>query len=262
MLRCLFVTSFNRDIYLATGKNLVRSFCQYAVDARLLACHEQTLASEIHPSSQRLITYDLDRSEFLHSWLESNKDCIPVTLGGSVEQCDCPSPHDPFGNHRARCAWSWFNKNASRWFRKIVALDHALRIESVDAIVWIDSDCCFLKPLPLAEIEAWFGDGSVFFLRGPDRPVLEAGVIGFRTDADGRAVLNSAIERFRGGRFRQDSRWDDGYQLQMALQENSADVVTDWGRSADERGHVVSGSRLGEFIAHDKGTHKYSGIMT
>ncbi len=158
--------------------------------------------------------------------------------------------------------WSWFNKNASRWFRKIVALDHALRIGGVDAIVWIDSDCCFLKTLRLVEIEAWFGEGSVFFLRGPDRPVLEAGVIGFRTDASGRAVLNSAIERYRSGRFREDTRWDDGYQFQLALRENSEVVATDWGRSADERGHVVPGSRLGEFIAHYKGIHKYSGIMS
>ncbi len=262
MLRCLFVTSFNRDIYIATGMNLVRSFCQYAVDARLLACYEQNLGSEIHPCAQRLITYDLDQSEFLHSWLDSNRAYIPTTLGGTADRCDCPSPHNPFGNHRERCVWSWFNKNASRWFRKIVALDHALRVELVDVIVWIDSDCCFMKTLPLAEIEAWFGDGSVFFLKGPDRPVLEAGVIGVRTDAGGQAVLNSAIKRYRSGRFREDCRWDDGYQLQMALQENSGVVATDWGRSTDERGHVVSGSRLGEFIAHYKGAHKYSGIMT
>jgi len=262
MFRCLFVTSFNRDIYNATGVNLVRSFCRYAGEARLLACYEQNLSAEIHRHSERLLTHDLDGSEFLHWWLESNKQYIPITLGGSAEPCDCPSPQDPFGDHRERCVWSWFNKNASRWFRKIVALDHALRIDGVDAIVWIDSDCCFLKTLPLVEIEAWFGDGSVFFLRGPDRPVLEAGVIGFRMDAGGPAVLNSAIERYRSGRFREARRWDDGYQFQLALQENPDIVATDCGRSADKRGHVVSGSRLGEFIAHSKGTHKYSGIMS
>jgi len=129
-------------------------------------------------------------------------------------------------------------------------------------ILWIDSDCCFLKAVPLAEIEAWFGDESVFFLRGPDRQVLESGIIGFRTDAGGRAVLNSVIERYRSGCFRSDCRWDDGYQFQLAIRENPAVVTTDWGGRAHDEGHVVSGSRLGEFIAHFKGRHKDSGIMS
>jgi hypothetical protein len=262
MLRCLFVTSFTRDMYFATGVHLVRSFCRYATDACLLACHEQNIGSEICACPRRLLTHDLDRSEFLHSWLKRNGDIIPITLGGCANRCECPSPDDPFANHRERCVWSWFNKNASRWFRKIVSLDHALQFESVDFVVWIDSDCCFLQAVPLAEIEAWFAGGSVFFLKGPDRRVIETGVIGFRTDSGGRAVLSSAIERYRSGRFRGDRRWDDGYQFQLAIEENPAVMATDCGARADERGHVVSGSRLGDFIAHFKGSHKYSGIMS
>ena len=49
--------------------------------------------------------------------------------------------------------------------------------------------------------------------------------------------------------------------FQMAIQENPAVVATDLAGTAEGSGHVVSGSRLGEYIAHFKGTHKYSGIM-
>jgi hypothetical protein len=248
-------------MYLASGVNLIHSFCRHITDARLLACYEQIAGSEIPACPPRVLTYDLEQSEFLHSWLERNRDCIPTTLGGSAVRCDCPSPDDPFASHRERCVWEWFNKNASRWFRKIVSLDYALRSEDADVIVWLDCDCCFLRAVPLAEIEAWFGNGSVFFLKGPDRPVIEAGIIGFRTDSCGRAVLNSAIERYRSGRFREDSRWDDGYQFQLAIQENPEVGAIDWAGRADKGSHVVAKSRLGEFIAHFKGTHNFSGIM-
>jgi hypothetical protein len=259
--RPLFVTSFGFDMYMSTGVHLVMSFFMRDIPASLLVCHEQRLGTDVVALPPRLLTYDLDGSEVLYDWLKQNRDIIPKPLGGDAERCGCPEPDNVFGPHQPRCCWSWFNKNASRWFRKIVSLNQALTLRDFDAIIWIDSDCRFITSVTAEEIECWFGRSSAFFLKGK-RKVLESGIIGFRLDEGGQVILRHVIDKYRSGSFRHDLRWDDSYQFLLAIRQHPEVPVTDWGGETVGDGHVVSVSRLGQYIDHAKGLHRVTGIMT
>ncbi len=264
-MKNLFVTSFDAEMFAATGAVLVISFLDFAGDGALLICHEGFRSNTMfrHP---RLLAYDLREADLLRRWLDENRDIIPRHLGGLAEICDCPHGGNPFGPHRDGCHWQWFNKNASRWFRKVVSLDHALGLPGFDSVVWVDSDCLFQTHLPEKAVDRWFQGKCVFYLKSPDRPVMESGVIGVRTTAAGREFIRATVERYRSGAFRKDLRWDDAYQFQMALETHpeieSIDLAT-CATGFKPYGHVLANSPVGEYIAHRKGIHGSKlGLMT
>jgi hypothetical protein len=261
MFRPLFVTSFRQDMFLSTGARLIVSFFVRNIPGALLVCHEQDLGCEIVSLPPRLLTFDLDTSFVLSEWLRRNRDIIPKSLGGDAELCKCPEPDNVFGPHRSGCCWSWFNKNASRWFRKIVSLEYAQTLSGYDAVIWMDSDCRFVSSVDVKDIEDWFGRYSVFFLKGR-RNVIESGVIGFRRDHGGDVILRDVIERYRSGTFRRDERWDDGYQFQLVVRRNPGVLTVDLGGDVTGAGDVVPTSRLGRYIDHAKGVHRVTGVMT
>src|SRR5262245_18124733 len=117
-IKTLYVTSFRPDMYATTGVHLIESFLQRRTDGHLLVCHEGGLADQLKFLGNSVFLYDLDKSVFLREWLSSNRDIIPIELGGAADRCKCPYPDNPMGPHRPMCPYQWFNKNASRWFRK------------------------------------------------------------------------------------------------------------------------------------------------
>lgn len=255
-MEILYVTSFTSRMYSLTGVQLVRSFLHSGSDGTLLLCHEGPF-SRLRPASDRVRCYDLDRSAFLAEWLAANRDIIPVSLGGVASSCACGEDEETSGHHTG-CVFHWFNKNASRWFRKIVSLDFALRHVTCDAIVWVDCDCIFTNRLPASLFGRLFEDASVLYHKSPDRAVVESGVIAFRCDEGGRALLAAVIDRFRTGAFRRNVRWDDGYQFQVVIGETRYVASKDLGTRApgvDGMGHVLPSSPLGEYIRHFKGAH-------
>lgn len=260
MMKPLFVTSFNASIYGTSGMHLLMSYTQHAADIPLLACTEGVEPEEIqrHPG---VAEYDLDGSILLREWLAANEDVIPEELGGRAAPCKCPG-QELFGVHKAGCHWAWFNRNASRWFRKIAALEFAANWSlDCDALVWIDSDCCFVQQVSPESVEEWFDGASMFYLKGPDREVIESGVIGFRLNREGRSLLDDVVDRYRSGAFRADERWDDGYQFTVAVSGRSGGTVDVAGRAVGS-GHVVELSRVGPYIRHMKGLHKYTRVMS
>lgn len=254
-LNPLFVTSFGPDMYHATGVHLVRSFRESQTEGTLLLCHEN-LTGQIHDDeAARILVYDLGESALLGEWLERNRDIIPPSLGGTAQRCRCPKPANPDVDHVRGCAWGWFNKTASRWFRKIAALDYARGLQGYDALVWLDSDCRFVRTLPLEEVDCWFGEAAAFYLKSPDREVIESGVIGFRLNGAGRRLIQSVVDRYRSGDFRSDLRWDDGYQFQLCLHHAGVPCV-DLARRASAHGDVVAHSPVGRYLGHSKGIHR------
>jgi hypothetical protein len=256
-MHALFVTSFAPDMFRTTGVHLLTSFVNSGTPGQMLVCHEGSLAAAIAQRWPTLLQYDLAESAFLRSWLHDHRDIIPDYLGGQAVSCDCtPDPEaGVMAPHKPRCVFDWYNRNASRWFRKIVALDHAMSLDSGDCIVWLDADCRFTSTLPPAMLDEVFGDHAAFYLRGPDRRVIESGVIGFRRDAAGLDLLTRSIERYRSGRFREDARWDDGYQFQMMFDETPTIPAIDIAGPATNFDYVLPGSPLGPFLAHFKGVH-------
>jgi hypothetical protein len=259
-MRILYVTSFTAEMYPRTGVHLVRSFLETDSDGALLICHEGGFAEPITSDTRRLEQYDLDTSAFLRDWLRANRDIIPSSLGGAATGCACDRLASGSIAHRTGCVFGWFNKQASRWFRKIVSLDYAISHVPHDVLVWIDCDCRFTRALPSSVFARLLENASVLYHKSPEREVIESGVIAFKRDAGGDKVLTTTIERFRSGAFRRDVRWDDGYQFQIAI-ESCRDVPSkDLGRCAPNL-HVLPSSPLGAYIQHGKGTHTALGLM-
>jgi len=252
-MRVLYVTSFAPDMYYATGSHLLESFMATGSEGAFLVCHEGNLGDVVAQCWPTVLQYDLESSAFLREWLDQHRDIVPVERGGLATPCRCVGRDAE--RHEVGCYWDWYNRNACRWFRKIVALDYSLGLDDWTHIVWLDSDCRFLQHVSSAAICHVFGPRSMFYLRGSDRMVIESGIIGFKRDQPGLTLLQDVIGRYRSGVFRQDARWDDGYQFQLAVDEHpevpSIDIAT---RSGDFD-YVVPGSALGRYLAHFKGVH-------
>ena len=235
---------------------MVASFLESRTPGTLLVCHEGFPASAPF-EFPGVRTYDLNRDPLLDEWLERNRDIIPDFLGGTAQECDCPNPA-PFARHKSGCHWYWFNKNASKWFRKVVSLAYAARLDEPDQVVWVDADCVFKARLADDEIAGWFNGRSVFYLKS-ERATIESGVIGFRNTPEGRKFIEATVDHYRSGRFRSDLRWDDGYQFQATLERHPeisrVDLATT--SNGDIFGHVVPNSPAGRYISHRKGVHGY-----
>lgn len=261
--KILYVTSFSPDLYEASGKAMVESFLHHRPEGRLLVATEGGLHTTLAGNAV-LETYNLEESTFLQGWLRRNADIIPVHLGGQAGPCGCPNGRDPRSRtHRPRCTGQWFNRNASRWFRKIASLDQALRVSGqASAIIWLDADTCIRQPIPAAAALEWFQGTSCFYLKSARRKVLESGIIGFHLERHGRHLLELTIERYRSGIFRQHDRWDDAYQFQVTMQSTPRIPKVDLAQRSSGHADVVPHSPLAPYFHHHKGRHgRVLGIM-
>jgi hypothetical protein len=253
-LRVLYVTSFAPDMYAATGVHLVESFLASRSDGEMLCCYEGAIEDKSLMERDPIRRYNLDSSEFLRSWLYANRDVIPVALGGEAERCACEYPDESLSTHQPHCPYGWYNKNASRWFRKIVSLEVAMN-DKPDVIVWVDSDCRFKERLPSEFWSSLFCEHSVLYHKSPDRDVIESGVIAFRMDTHGIRTLTSVIETYRTGEFRGENRWDDGYIFQQVIERHPEVPSRDLATSSSSLGFVLPSSPLAPFLDHYKGVH-------
>ena len=190
----LYVTSFSKKLYEATGKGIIDSFSLYQTESDILITYEGDIDL---PDDARFIKHDLGTNTFLSNWIEENRDIIPIEYGG-----DIPSS-------QIKGLW---NRRASLWFRKIVALREALRFkDDYKAIVFCDCDCLFLKKIPNSLILKTFKrkdenknlrnsvsakssaplDNDFFYHKGPHRDAIESGFMGFNLEKNG--VISEAI---------------------------------------------------------------------
>ena len=250
-MKILYVTSFNRRLYEATGQRMIESFVYHKTEGDLLITYEDDLSKDI-PKHRKFIFYNLEEDQWLTKWLKENEDIIPVSLGGLFE-----------GVYEGRAK---FNQRASQWFRKIVALNKALDYkDKYDAIIYLDSDTVFTKHLSSEKIDKIFDGSSMFYHLGDYRrrvkTGIESGIIGFNLQELGEELLGTVIYKFRSGAFRKYIRWDDGYVFRMVVEENpnisTRDLVS------CEESNVVEYGPFAQYIVHDKGVHwKQYGLPT
>ncbi len=252
-----FVTSFKPDMYGATGKHLIGSFRRYCDDSQMFVCTESFTGTEGVEPDPRVVVHDITQDPLLLSWLEKNSDVIPKHLGGEAEPCDCPV--SGFGIeevHRDGCINGWYNRNAARWFRKLVALNSAMDHFPGGRLIWIDSDCRFKSDLLGRTICSWFNGSSGFYFKSPQRRVMESGILGFDLSKSGGELLHEVIERYTSGAFRKDLRWDDGYQFQLAVNRREDIWLVDLAPTAlSWHAEVIAVSVVGKYIDHFRGTH-------
>lgn len=263
MSKLLWVSSCGPDMWAASGKTLVSTFLKTKTDG-LLAVGLEGAAVLPPPRDSRVEFWDLGADPWLAAWLARNADLIPTHLGGRHPGvCRCPGGpldvHDK--RHRMPCIGHWFNRNAARWFRKIAALKAALaRYPDRDTVVWVDSDVVFRRPTTADHVAGWFHRTKACFYLKNKRPVLEAGVVGYKLP-QAKPLLDALFARYESGRFRTDPRWDDCYQLQKALDEAKVPAA-DLAYAVGPNAKVVESSAVGPFLAHGKGQHRAAGVMT
>lgn len=255
----LYVTSFAWDMFDATGRALISSFQASGSPGRMLCFAEGfDAAAEENVSFRRM-----DDDPLLTQWLQNNLDIIPTHLGGLHPGCTCVNgPFPPHHKkHKQPCVGHWFNRNTSRWFRKVVALTRALD-HPADIIVWLDSDCRFLRKFGAEQVAKIFKGKAVFYMQSKKRPVMEAGVLGFFLERGGRSFIQKTMDRYQSGEFRKYPRWDDSYQWQMTRDLNRGISTIDIAVTASGHADVIQHSALAPYLDHAKGTHSRGiGIM-
>jgi len=255
--KVLYVTSFAKDMYHATGKELIESYFDTNQIGKLLVCHENfTFLSQ-----RDVLSYELSKSSFLNSWLEDNKDVIPEYLGGVAKIEDDPKVFEPP------------NRKASRWFRKIAALEYAYRTyqEEYDYIIWVDSDCIFEKTLPIRKINEELMSYSLFIHIGRRRRRLdkngETGFVGFNLHKEGGNYLEAVIDCYQSKEYIKYKRWDDGYIFRKLAEgtpppdsdlhwfkNNKNFTYNDCGMNID-KSSVIQHGKFKNYIYHKKGLH-------
>lgn len=244
-----FVTSWNTKL-VESGEELIRSYKDTCTNNySIMYCGLESISLGNHWREVNVFDFSLNRDPVLKEWLRENKDIIPVELGGKLEK-----------------TLPWFNRHASRWFRKAVCLDFVIKNFTHDYVVWIDADCEFLQQITLPFVRDILFDedrADVFYMRGI-RPVMEAGIFGYNLKRKGIEFFNKFFELYLSGQFKDLQRWDDSYLLQYILM-NEDFYGFDLVQVPKTGGHasVVEHSLVGKHITHYKGTHgRIKGIYT
>lgn len=259
----LYVTSFAKDMYIASGRKMIATFKKFNPNSKMVVCYEKMNFTD---ASKNIIPYNLTESDFLNTWLIENRDIIPFYLGGAATPQNNPE-----------LLKNEFNRQASRFFRKIVSIDHAISVygKKYQYVVWVDADAYFIKTIPDKLISIIFGDYHVCFHLGPKRERaglgIESGIFGFRK-GNGYRYFNRVANRFRDGSFRKYPKWDDGFVFRKVWEEeveaNKTRKSTAVIKFRDVVAHLVNSSRnevtpYGPFkdhIVHEKGKHKKMSI--
>ena len=208
--KILFVTSFNKKIYNFTGKNLVKSFINFSNDTNinLLVTYEDFNFNFNHTN---IIVKNV-MSSFLKKILIDNKDVIPMCYGGEATQYNNPSLY----NTKEK-----YNFQASRWFRKLAALEIAYREfrKEYEYIIWIDSDCLFLDYFDYNTLILPLNNKILGYYYGPRRLQrnhgIETGLVFINKLAYN--ILYDWFSLLKDKLFRKIKRWDDGYLLKYLL---------------------------------------------
>lgn len=260
----LFATSFNEEMYEVSGKRLVKSFVRVGQSGHLFMAYEGAKPAIEDP---RYEFFPLHTDWFLRTWLESNKDIIPVALGGLYPPCTCPGKDDPREKHHRKCRNDWMNRNASRFFRKIATLrlaEERARLGGFSTLLWLDSDCTFEAQVPERYLAGLLGrDGGCFYFRGPHRTSVETGIMGFDLRHGGSKLIAAICRVYATGAFREFKRWDDSYMWAKVLEANADIRTRDLGYTdiQGERPKLIESTSLAQYLVHHKGINRRRGIM-
>lgn len=237
------ITTFNEDLYAASGRALLGSIRLHLPRAEVL------VYEELDGTRLDVPTVALTELPEFGVVRDANADVIGAAAGAL----------EPY-NRR------WFG-----WFRKVVAQHDALvRKPFAGYTVFLDADVRVMAPFDGEVIRSQL-HLPVGVFRG-DRESIESGVI-FYDGKQGEAVefARRYMALYTGGEFRRLPVWSDNHVL-MACADAMPGVVQDLaaGRRAarhrNSNGHETGGQILpqtpwGAYLEHDKGLHWRQGIV-
>ena len=267
-MNTLYVTTFNEKLYNMSGKDLIKSFTKYIDNADMLVCYEDF---EFKSEYNNILSYNLKNDEYMNTWLNKYKDIIPKFYGGNAEDDSDIFKDNNIDYWGGKKGQSWAKFRASRYFRKVVALNYALInfSEKYDYIFVIDSDCIFKKSITNLKIEELFKDSTsmIYFWskfrekinRGP-----ETGFTGYSKKNNGFNFAKIICDCFSSGKFLDYTYWDDGYVIGQVINEYKNDkefVLEDLVRdisSKTTRVMDIKNQPLFDYVHHFKNKHKSS----
>ena len=247
-----FITSFNDVFYEASGRRCVETFREHNPEYELWAYveaepEERLAAIEAELAAAGVRAIRLAELPLLRRFLEQARDVIPQELGGDA-------PPEMFPGKGSETGDVWFRKHMFRWFRKIVALDHAAHGYG-DVLFWMDSDCYSKAPLPREVVERTFR-GTGFVYMKANRQATESGVIGFDLAVEGtREYLAALREHYMSDAFRAYDRWDDGYVFDVIRGQLGSPPSRDMARRAVGNNDVLPTTPFAPYLEHLKGLH-------
>jgi hypothetical protein len=218
-MKVLYVTTFNKNIYDASGKELIDSFMRHNKESNLLVCYEGFIFDS---TSDRINCYNIEDDTYLNKWTQNNRDVIPKMFGGIAED------DNPIYLEDKKKGQYWARYRTAGYFRKIVALNYAINNYSneYDIICIIDADCVFKGNISHAKLDEIFDDGaSMFYYWGKYRKKInrgpETGFTGYCKKNNGfnfaKIICNSYITQD----FKRFEYWDDGYVIGQLINENN-----------------------------------------
>jgi hypothetical protein len=247
-----FLTSFNHALYATSGRRCVETFRELNSHYELLSYVEAPSNDELEALRREVewmgsTVIHLRDLRMLEEFRERAKEFIPVELGGEA-------PADLFPGDGPGTGAIWFRKHMYRWFRKVVALNHAMtNFEGV--IVWMDCDCYSKKSLPRRVIARAFDDAAIFFMKG-NRAYSETGFVGYDLrNADVRCLIGQMTRHYLELEFAGFPRWDDCFTFDLVRARYPRQLCRDIGGTAREYGHILCTTILAPYLEHDKGLH-------
>jgi hypothetical protein len=247
-----FVTSFNEVFYEASGRRCVETFRRqnpaYEIRAYVEAADEEALRKlETELQALGASVVRLGDLPLLTEFLDVARDVIPREFGGDA-------PPEMFPGEGPQTGDVWFRKNMYRWFRKIVALEHASDGFG-DVLFWMDSDCFSKAPLPLHVIEQAFRGAGVIRMKA-NRKHTETGLVGYDFAQPGVHELIAAMrDHYLSRDFKRYKRWDDCITLDLCLKRPDAPASRDIAKRAVANAEVLPTTPFAPYLAHEKGLH-------
>ena len=252
----LYVTSFNKSIYDASGKDLVSTLKRRDPSARVRAYVEGLVVDGLE-------TVDVMEDPWLRRWIAENGHNIPERYGGTNSEGDMP----------------FWNAKASLWFRKAASIVHAYRQADPDeVVVWLDADVLVVKDLPPGLFDRLLGGADVVYHCGTERKKksgVETGVFALRKNARVDELIDKYVEIYdrSASDWGRMHRWDDGFVMKVALRETSPSdgefmkgehALVGGARCRDLATRAdndpLASSPCSEYFVHQKGLHRSLGL--
>ena len=254
-------TTFNDKMYLATGKELIKSVKKYLPNAKIVVYEElsEDIRREVASQVDELVS--IKSLPSFRLVFNNNKDVITKDFGGNADK----PVGDKFWIHR------WFG-----WFRKVAMAHHAIcetPEKRTGRLIFVDSDIRFKKGFNDYHLTSIADGKPIAFLKG-DRNEVESGFISIDGDSPKPQKFYSYfINLFLSGDFRKHPRWDDIWLMTHVIKHCPSEWFHDFaeGSSAGDytnsNGHKTGGqimpfSELSECVEHDKGFHVRNGTIT
>ncbi|MBC8416865.1 hypothetical protein H8E06_00865 [bacterium] len=240
------ISTFNEEMYHATGKRMLETAETYIPDAEKIVYGELSTKLDYE-------TIDVCGIDQFKTVFDQNRDVITQAFGG-----DATSPPGIDKSFNIR----WFG-----WFRKIAMWHHAIcETKHDDYVLFVDSDIRFLDTFTDDFIADVTKGKAVSYFKGT-RPVIESGfVVVNGRDPNAAAFYKILMEQYLSKEFRSFTRWDDSMGMQQAVKKCPPEWFLDfaknkqWKIHKNSNGYVTGGQVIcqtpwGKYMEHDKGVH-------